>query len=187
MPPTLLHRALAAAALAAAARAPTSLTAVGKLLPDHPTCRRACAGLACDRFAPTTCALVERDFGCACAGCACLGRRLAANETALNATALNASAAAEEEEEDEDDGAPAAWSLTGVYVLLALGAAVAAAALKKAREDQVDRRAVSGCLGAVAVAVAILLGQGTLEYEYAFLFDAGAMVREPRPLRTTAW
>ena len=39
---------------------------------------------------------------------------------------------------DDDDGAPAAWSLTGTYVLLALAAAV-------------------------AVAVAVLLGQGVLD------------------------
>ena len=165
-----------------------ALAAAATALPeDHPTCLAACATLSCARFAPATCALVERDLGCACAGCACLDRRLAAaaaandtllNETLLNATALNASAATQETEtDDDDDGAPAAWSLTGTYVLLAVAAAVAAAAAKKRREGPVDARAVSGCLAAVAVAVSILLGQGVLEYEYEFLFDAGAMGR----------
>ena len=165
-----------------------ALAAAATALPeDHPTCLAACATLSCARFAPATCAMVERDLGCACAGCACLGRRLAAvasndtllNETLLNATALNASAATQETEteDDDDDGAPAAWSLTGTYVLLAVAAAVAAAAAKKRREGPVDARAVAGCLAAVAVAVAILLGQGVLEYEYEFLFDAGAMGR----------
>ena len=164
-----------------------ALAAAATALPeDHPTCLAACAGLSCARFAPATCAMVERDLGCACAGCACLGRRLAVasndtllNETLLNSTALNASAAATQETEtdDDDDGAPAAWSLTGTYVLLAVAAAVAAAAAKKRQEGPVDARAVAGCLAAVAVAVAILLGQGVLEYEYEFLFDAGAMGR----------
>ena len=165
-----------------------ALAAAATALPeDHPTCLAACAGLSCARFAPATCAMVERDLGCACAGCACLGRRLAAaaasndtllNETLLNSTALNASASTQETDtEDDDDGAPAAWSLTGTYVLLALAAAVAAAAAKKRQEGPVDARAVAGCLAAVAVAVAVLLGQGVLEYEYEFLFDAGAMGR----------
>ena len=80
-----------------------ALAAAATALPeDHPTCLAACAGLSCARFAPATCAMVERDLGCACAGCACLGRRLAAaaasndtllNETLLNSTALNASSA----------------------------------------------------------------------------------------------
>ena len=78
-----------------------ALAAAATALPeDHPTCLAACATLSCARFAPATCALVERDLGCACAGCACPGRRLAVaandtllNETLLNATALNASAA----------------------------------------------------------------------------------------------
>ena len=164
-----------------------ALAAAATALPeDHPTCLAACATLSCARFAPATCAMVERDLGCACAGCACPGRRLAAaaaandtllNETLLNSTALNASAAATQETEtdDDDDGAPAAWSLTGTYVLLAVAAAVAAAAAKKRQEGPVDARAVAGCLAAVAVAVAVLLGQGVLEYEYEFLFDAGAM------------
>ena len=44
-----------------------------------------------------------------------------------NATALNASAATQETEtDDDDDGAPAAWSLTGTYVLLAVAGARAA-------------------------------------------------------------
>ena len=162
-----------------------ALAAAATALPeDHPTCLAACAGLSCARFAPATCAMVERDLGCACAGCACLGRRLAAaaasndtllNETLLNSTALNASSAPAAADDDDDDGAPAAWSLTGTYVLLAVAAAVAAAAAKKRQEGPVDARAVAGCLAAVAVAVAILLGQGVLEYEYEFLFDAGAM------------
>ena len=162
-----------------------ALAAAATALPeDHPTCLAACAGLSCARFAPATCAMVERDLGCACAGCACPGRRLAAaaasndtllNETLLNSTALNASAAPAAADDDDDDGAPASWSLTGTYVLLAVAAAVAAAAAKKRQEGPVDARAVAGCLAAVAVAVAILLGQGVLEYEYEFLFDAGAM------------
>ena len=62
-------------------------------------------------------------------------------------------------------------------MLLALAAAVAAAAAKKRQEGPVDARAITGCLATVAVAVAVLLGQGVLEYEYEFLFDAGAMGR----------
>ena len=52
-----------------------ALAAAATALPeDHPTCLAACATLSCARFAPATCAMVERDLGCACAGCACLGR-----------------------------------------------------------------------------------------------------------------
>ena len=89
-----------------------ALAAAATALPeDHPTCLAACAGLSCARFAPATCAMVERDLGCACAGCACLGRRLAAaaasndtllNETLLNSTALNASAAPAAADEDDE-------------------------------------------------------------------------------------
>ena len=71
-----------------------ALAAAATALPeDHPTCLAACATLSCARFAPATCAMVERDLGCACAGCACLGRRLAeaaSNDTLLNETQLNA-------------------------------------------------------------------------------------------------
>ena len=45
-----------------------ALAAAATALPeDHPTCLAACAGLSCARFAPATCAMVERDLGCACA------------------------------------------------------------------------------------------------------------------------
>ena len=91
-----------------------ALAAAATALPeDHPTCLAACATLSCARFAPATCAMVERDLGCACAGCACLGRRLAAvasndtllNETLLNPTALNVSSApAAAVDDDDDDG-----------------------------------------------------------------------------------
>ena len=53
-----------------------ALAAAATALPeDHPTCLAACAGLSCARFAPATCAMVERDLGCACAGCACAGSK----------------------------------------------------------------------------------------------------------------
>ena len=125
------------------------------------------AGLSCARFAPATCAMVERDLGCASPAAppraAPRGRgrvqRHAPQRDAPQFDGPQRLVGAAADEDDDDDGAPAAWSLTGTYVLL--------------RAPGRLRRA--GCLAAVAVAVASSSARASSRYEYEFLFDAGAM------------
>ena len=62
-------------------------------------------------------------------------------------------------------------SLTGTYVLCGAAAVAAAAAKRRGPATRAPPRAARGRRRRRRV----LLGQGVLEYEYEFLFDAGAM------------